>query len=72
MNTTTRMTPVSTYELHRHIQHALRDLKRARFANNQSAIDRSERRMNTMLDQLAKRLPTNYNAVGRPPSSSVT
>jgi hypothetical protein len=56
MNTTTTMTPISTHELHRHIEHALRDLKQARDANDRSGIGRSERRMNALLDQLAKRL----------------
>lgn len=58
MNPTTTMTPISTRDLHRLIEHALRDLKRARFANDRSGIERSERRMNAMLDQLAKRLRT--------------
>lgn len=57
MNTTKAMTPIATRELHGLITHALRELKRARFANDRTGIARSERRMNALLDQLAKHLP---------------
>lgn len=56
MTTTTTMTPIAMRELHGLIQHALGELKRARFVNDRTGIVRSERRMNAMLDQLAKRL----------------
>lgn len=58
MNTTTTMTPIATPDLHGLIEHALRDLKRARFSNDGTGIVCSERRMNALLDQLAKRLRT--------------
>lgn len=58
MNPTTTMTPIATRELHGLIEHALRELKWARFANDGIGIARSERRMNALLDQLAKRLRT--------------
>lgn len=63
MNTITSTTPMSTLELSQIIEHALRDLKRARDANDRTAIARSERRMNAMLDQLAKRLRTHRDDV---------
>lgn len=65
MNATSTMTPIATHELHRLIEHALSDLKRARFANDRIGIARSNRRMNAMLDQLAKRLPSNHGDAGR-------
>lgn len=65
MTTTTTMTPIATHELHELIEHALRDLKRARFANDRTGIVRSERRMNALLDQLAKRLPSNRGDAAR-------
>lgn len=52
---TTRHLPVSTVELHQLIRHALSDLRHARSVDNAASIDRAERRMNAMLDQLAKR-----------------
>lgn len=55
MNT---VAPISTHVLHRLIEHALRELNRARFANDRTGIERSERRMNAMLDQFAKRRRT--------------
>lgn len=63
MNTITSMTPMSTLELSQLIEHALRDLKRARDANDRPVIASSERRMNAMLDQLAKRLRTHRDDV---------
>lgn len=64
MNTTSTMTPIATRELHRLIEHALRELKRARFANDRTGTARSERRMNALLDQLAKRLNAPAQAPG--------
>lgn len=58
MNTTTVTTPISMRELHGLIEYALHELKRARFVNDRTGIARSERRMNALLDQLAKRLRT--------------
>lgn len=61
MNTTataTCMTPIATRDLHRLIEHALYELRQARFVNDRTGIVRSERRVNALLDQLAKRLGT--------------
>lgn len=53
--------PVSTPELHQLIQQALLELKRSRDCKYAAGIARSERRMNALLDQLAKRLPVETN-----------
>lgn len=56
---TGRHLPVSTTELHQLIQQALLDLKHARDINYAAGAARSERRLNALLDQLAKRSPVN-------------
>lgn len=46
--------PVPATDLHQLIQQALMDLKSARRAGNATGTARAERRMNALLDQLAK------------------
>lgn len=53
---TTRSRASLIPELHRLIQRALFDLKRARSVGDSLSAERAERRMNAMLDQLTKRL----------------
>lgn len=56
MRTTTRHLPVSTVELQQLIHRALSDLKHARSVDNAAGTAQAERRMNALLDQLAKRM----------------
>lgn len=70
MNTITSMTPMSTLELSQLIEHALRALKRACDANDRPVIASSERRMNAMLDRLAKRLRTHRDDVRSGPAEA--
>jgi len=53
--------PVSNVELHQLIREARLDLIRARSIDNAAGVARSERRMNALLDQLAKRIGTGSN-----------
>jgi len=53
---TTRHLPISTVELNQLIRRALSDLQHARSVDNATSTARAERRMNALLDQLAKRM----------------
>lgn len=57
MNATTHAS-MSTRRLQQLIQYALRELQQARAVDDADGIARSERRMNALLDQLGKRLPS--------------
>lgn len=52
---TTRTLPVSSGELQKLVRHAWLDLQRARAGDDRNGMLRAERRMNAMLDMLAKR-----------------
>ena len=56
MNTTTRSLPISPPHLHGLIDQALIDLRQARSVDDASRAAQCERRMNALLDQLAKHL----------------
>lgn len=56
MNTTTH-TSMSTRRIQQLAQYALTELRQARAVDDGDGIARTERRMNALLDQLAKRLP---------------
>lgn len=51
----TRTLPVSSGELQKLVRHAWLDLQRARAGDDRNGMLRAERRMNAMLDMLAKR-----------------
>lgn len=55
MITTHQLSPISAARLENLVQHALRELRHARRIGDTAQASRCERRMNAMLDQLAKR-----------------
>lgn len=55
MITTHQPSPISAARLENLVQHALRELRQARRIGDTAQATRCERRMNAMLDQLAKR-----------------
>lgn len=54
MITTHQLSPISAARLENLVQHALRELRQARHTGDTAQAARCERRMNAMLDQLAK------------------
>lgn len=61
MNTTPQL-PISPAHLHRLIEQALIDLREARRFGDEPGAARFERRMNALLDQLAKHLQPTVTA----------
>lgn len=56
MSTADQLSPIPRPCLEDLVQHALRELRQARQLGDTAQATRSERRMNAMLDQLAKRV----------------
>lgn len=58
---TTHHLPISNVELRQLIHRALSDLRHAPSLDNAAGTARAERRMNALLDQLAKRMAETSN-----------